>query len=184
MMAKVNGRGADSGEDFEVVAIEHVGRKPNPVYFFPVITFIVLLYFNRFGIELDSGYVSALLGVAIVSTLVQSAFVGFGLITNEWYSIRTRSKSIGGEVLIGIISLFSSQFTFFIVGFNEQWYPLWGNIKWFIWGFIIYQIMWVVFIYFYTYKGGFWKDTRMNVFAGMLTSISIGIIGVYAIIGV
>lgn len=171
-------------EDTEVLSIRHLGNKPNTIYFFPVITFIVLFYFNRVDIDLDKGYISAMLGISLISTLVQTAFVGFGLLTDEWYSLKARSSSIFGEILIGVISLFSSQFTFFVIGYATNWFPDWGNVKWFIWGFIIYQMMWIGFTYFYAEKGGFTKDNRVNVFLGMLVSITLGIIGVYAVIGV
>jgi len=167
--------------DVAVVTIKKFEDRPHTLYFFPPMVFIVLLYFNRAGIQLDGGYVSALLGVAIVSLLVESAFIGFGIITDEWYSIAARGRTMPGEIIIGVISLFSTQFTWFIAGFNDYWIPRWSNVVWFMWGFIIYQFMWLTFTYIYVTNGGVFRDNRANVFFGMLSAILIGIGGAYFI---
>ena len=98
-------------EDVQFISIQRFKDRPPTIFYFPVITFIVLLYFNLAGLVVDSGYVSALFGVAIVSVLVDFVFVGFGLITDEWYSIRARARTIFGEILVGVLSLFSTQIT-------------------------------------------------------------------------
>lgn len=168
-------------EDVDFVTVKTVDDKPPTIFFFPVITFIVLLYFNRAGIVVDDGYVSALFGVSVVSVLVDSAFVGFGIITDEWYSMTARARTIVGEIIIAILGLFSTQFTWFILGFKDYWIPTLMNIQWFIWGFIIYQFMWIVFTYVYATNDGMFKDNRANVFFGMLFSILVGMGGVYII---
>ncbi len=168
--------------DINVIGVEHVDTKPNTIYFFPVITFILLFYFHEVGIHLNAGYISAMLGVSILSTLLLTAFVGFGLLTDEWYSLKARGDSFWGELLIGVISLLSSQMTFYIIGYVPNWFPSAENAVWFTWGFIIYQLMWFGFTYFYAENGGFTKDNRANVFFGMVVAIAIGVAGVYAVI--
>ena len=171
-------------EDVQFISIQRFTDRPPTIFYFPVITFIVLLYFNLAGLVVDSGYVSALFGVAIVSVLVDFVFVGFGLITDEWYSIRARARTIFGEILVGVLSLFSTQITWYVLGFEDYWIPTLKNVEWFIWGFIIYQFMWLAFTEFYVIKGGYFRDNRANVFFGMLSAILIGISGIYIIMWV
>lgn len=165
-------------QDLDIVTVEPLGNRPQQLYFFPVITFIILFYFNRVGVVVPDGYVSALLGVSVLSVMVMTACVAFGIITDEYYNIRTRAQGISGEIFIGALSLFSTQLTFYVIGFYDNWYPTTDIILWFIYGWIAYQIMWQIFKYFYNQRP-FGQINRANILTGLIVTIIAGIIPIY-----
>jgi len=166
-----------NGNDYEIMAVKDVGNKPSAVYFMPVVTFLVLLYFKMQEITLDEGFISALFGVSVVTLIITTGFVGFGIITEKWYTLETRASNLWGEILIAILSLFSTAFTFWVIGLSDDPIPTLNNIVWFIYGFIFYQFMWIGFNSFYKHE--MFRSQRLNVVVGIIVAFSIGSFSVY-----
>ncbi len=166
-------------KDVELINIQKVAR-PQISYFMPLVVFIVLVYFRIANVDLPNGYIQALFGISILSMFIVSVIVGIGLLTDEWYIIDDGSKSIVGNIIIGILSLFGSQVTFYVIGFTDYWFPTNYVILWFIVGFLIYQMMVYTFKYFYDMYD---RDKRLCLVLGILLSTIVGILPIYIAIG-
>lgn len=165
--------------DIDLITIERIAR-PQISYFMPVVVFIVLVYFRIAGINLPDGYVQALFGISVLSMFIVTLIVGIGLLTNEWYRIDDGCKSIIGNIIIAILSLFGSQITFYVIGFTDYWFPPNNVIIWFIFGFFIYQFMVYSFKFFYDM---YERDKRLCLVLGILISTIVGILPIYVALG-
>lgn len=162
------------------LGINKVDGLPSVSYFLPAVVFIILLYFALVNVDLPTGYVSALFGVALINLLFQTIFVGYGVITGEWFEMEARANNLFGQVIIGIIGFVSSQVTFYVIRLNDSIVPDMETIVWFVYGFIVYQFMLIVFIWIYKNRA-INIDLRANIILSMMCAVIVGIIPIYAV---
>jgi len=161
-------------DDFDIVSVQQI--KPTPFYFLPVVAFIILLFFNRVGVYLPSGYINALVGLQVVNVLILMALVGFGVVTDHWYYIYSVADTTRERIIIGVLALFTTQFSFYVLRYYYMWYPDLDTILWFIYGFIAFEIMLKASNYLMKQDYG---DTRYNVILAISISTIVGIVPIY-----
>ena len=170
------------GDDRDVILVGTYPHIPTPIYFFPVISFLIMLYFALIGMYVHTGYYYALFGTSITSVVVITVIVVLGLATDRWYYIASKTKTIIGETIIAIIGLISMNITFYVMRYQEQWYPTLDILLWFIYGFAVYQVIeWIFKKYYYTEATK--RTKRANIIIGLILGVAIGIAGIYFSIG-